>query len=279
MNLPSDTDRVKTTIVIPVFNQLHYTQACVDSLNRAGVMDAQIIIVNNGSTDGTREFLAAHPAICAIHNEKNLGCGTAWTQGAQASKSIWTVISNNDVLFAPDTLSGLIRFAEAHHADIASPATCEGEADYDFPAYAASFMRTMSAVVRWNVASGSCFMVHRRVFESIGYFRSFGLGGYEDDDYFRRARQAGFRLAITGRAYCHHFGGTTQKSIKASLNQPEMYLADRTDYRRKTGLTWSRRKWGQVTRLVKGNWWKISERLRYGRTLHETRIVGKWGYR
>lgn len=53
MSQPSDISDI--AIVIPVFNQLHYTRQCVESLNHADIADAQITIVNNGSTDGTRE--------------------------------------------------------------------------------------------------------------------------------------------------------------------------------------------------------------------------------
>ena len=91
MTSSSDTGKAKIAIVIPVFNQLHYTRQCVASLNRAGVADAQIIIVNNASTDGTAEFLAAHPEIRVVSNKTNIGCGPAWTQGARLSSAEWTV--------------------------------------------------------------------------------------------------------------------------------------------------------------------------------------------
>ena len=141
-------------------------------------------------------------------------------------------------------------------------------------------MHIMASASRHDVASGSFFMVHRRVFDAAIFFdEDPKLGGYEDDDFFRRVRRAGFRLAITGQAFCHHFGGTTQKSIKTSLNQPNISLGDRTYYRRKTGQTWAKRKWNQVKQAIRVNWWKNSERLRYGHTLQETRIAGEWGYR
>jgi len=280
MSLIAEIASTRISVTIPVYNQLHFTLKCVESLNQGGISDAQIIIVNNASTDGTAEFLASRPQIRAIHNSKNLGCGTAWSQGSQASKSLWTVVSNNDVLFAPNTFSELIRFAEERQADIASPAMCEGDADYDFLPYAEDYMRIMARAVRWGVASGSCFMIHRRVFDKIGFFScDQKLGGYEDDEYFRRARGAGFRLAIAGRAYYHHFGGTTQKSIKASLKQPNMSLGDRTYYRKMTGQTWGRRKVHQVRHGLRVFWWKNSERLRYGHTLHETRIGGQRNFR
>lgn len=279
MTPPSDLDPAKVAIVIPVFNQLHYTRTCLDSLNGAGVTDAQVIIVNNASTDGTREFLATRPAIRACHNATNRGCGFAWNQGSRLSEATWTIVANNDILVPPGCLERLVRFAGENHFDVASPAMCEGEADYDWRAHAAEFMRVMAPARRQGVASGSFFMVHRRVFDAIGFFNEDPkLGGYEDDEFFRRARRAGFRLAITGQAYYHHFGGTTQKSIKASLNQPNMSLGDRTYYRRKTGQTWARRKYAQVKQALRVNWWKHSERLRYGHTLHEKRMAGKWIY-
>ena len=266
-------------IVIPVFNQLHYTRQCVDCLNHAGVADAQIIIVNNASNDGTKEFLATRPEICAIHNETNRGCGFAWSQGSRASQATWTIVANNDILVPTGCLENLIRFAEEEKIDVASPAMCEGEADYDWQAYATEFMRVMSLTTRHDIASGSFFMVHRRVFDTIGFFdEDPKLGGYEDDEFARRARRHGFRLAITGRAYYHHFGGTTQKSIKASLNRPNMSLGDRTYYRKKTGQTWGKRKVNQLKQAMRVNWWKNSERLRFGHTLHERRIAGKLIY-
>src|ERR1017187_1637166 len=114
----SELDKLNITITIPVFNQIHYTTKCLESLKRAGIADEQIILVDNGSTDGTAEFLAAHPQIRAVNNPKNLGCGAAWTQGAQGSKSTWTVVMNNDVLVPPGCMEGLVDFAERECVDI-----------------------------------------------------------------------------------------------------------------------------------------------------------------
>lgn len=266
-------------VVIPVFNQLSYTVNCVESLNRDGIRDSQIVIVNNASTDETAEFLASRPEIRAIHNSTNRGCGYAWNQGAKTAASPWTVVLNNDVLIAPNTMRELVRFAVKGAFEVVSPAMCECELDYDFQSHAKEFVQAMSPACRRGVAFAVCFMVHRRVFDSIGYFDDGPkLGGYEDDEFFRRVRRAGFRMAITGRAFLHHFGSVTQKSIKASLNQPNMSLGDLAYYRKKTGQTWPKRKWAQLQTAVRSQWWKTTERLRYGRSLHEKRIGGKWHY-
>ncbi len=264
------------TIVIPVLNQLHYTKQCLESLNQSGVTDAQIIIVNNGSTDGTAEFLAARPQLGIIQNAKNLGCGPAWTQGAQASKTTWTVVMNNDVLIPKGFIEGLVDFAEEERFDVVSPAMCEGELDYDLPARAAELMGQMANTYRRGAAHGVCFMVHRRVFDKIGYFNDYG--GYEDDDFFRRSRRAGFRLAMTGRAYLHHFGSITQKSMK-SWSENHQAEIRRKHYRKSTHQTWFKRKLSQPADKLRNAGWRYCEGRRHGRTLWETRQNGKSRYR
>ena len=182
---------------------------------------------------------------------------------------------NNDVLVPPDCIEGLISFAGEKQFDIVSPAMCEGEANYDLAACAPDFMRRMRDAFRREVAHGVAFLVHRRVFEAIGYFDSDPkLGGYEDDEYFRRARGAGFQIAITGRAFLHHFGSITQKSIQASASRMRKSLGDREYYRRKTGQTWSRRKVHQIKHAARTAWWKRSELKNFGRTLWEKRVNG-----
>ena len=270
-----DTGKANVSIVIPVFNQLAYTQGCVESLNRAGIADGQIIIVNNASTDGTKEFLATRPEIRTIHNSKNLGCGPAWTQGAKASTFTWTVVMNNDVLVPPGCMEGLVAFAEKEGFDVVSPAWCGWEMDYDFAAHAVEFMERMKGVSRRGVVSGSFFMVHRRVFDAIGYFNDFG--GFEDDDFFRRVLRAGFKMATTGGAFYHHFGMVTQKSIPSEQVMAKVYER-RARYRRETGLTWHKRKMRQVKQRILSAWWRHTELWRFGHTLHEQRKDGRWIY-
>jgi len=266
-------------VVVPVFNQLSYTVGCLESLNTAGIPDSQIIVVDNGSTDGTDQFLAARSELRVIRNPQNRGCGFAWNQGAQASSALWTVVLNNDVLIAPGWIEGLIGFAEEEQIDVVSPAMCEGEHNYDLPKHAEVFIRRMSKVRRPGIASGVCFMVHRRVFNAVGFFDDDPLlGGYEDDEFFRRARQAGFRLAVTGRAFLHHFGSVTQKSIQAGRDPAKRSLGDRTYYRKKYGLTWFKRHRQRLRQDILLASWRLRERWCFGHTLRSQRAGGAVRY-
>ena len=145
------------TIVIPVFNQLHFTRQCLESLNATGCDDSMIVVVNNASTDGTAEFLSARPKLRVIHNSENRACAAAWNQGFETSKTKWTIFLNNDTVLSPGCLESLVDFAEKNGVDITSPAMCEGDLDYDFAAYASDFVSKMRQVQRLGIASGVCF--------------------------------------------------------------------------------------------------------------------------
>jgi GT2 family glycosyltransferase len=267
------------TFIIPVFNQLHYTRNCLESFSTDGIADARIVIVDNGSTDGTREFLAGRPGLRAISNAKNLGCSAAWNQGLQeAGTATWKIIINNDVVVAPRFLEGLIGFATADGRDIVSPAMTEGELDYDFGKFSTEFLAKMGAACRSGTASGVCFMVHRRVFETIGAFdTNLGQAGYEDEDFFRRARAAGFRLGITGRAYLHHFGSVTQKKLKSELGMASSApLGNRDYFRQKHGLNWLKRRTDRFRERTRTRLWQWREQRQTGLALHLLRSEGKW---
>lgn len=278
---PESPPSPDVVFVIPVFNQLHYTQQCLDSLNRDGVPDSRLVLVDNASTDGTRQFLASRPGIRTISNPTNLGCSAAWNQGVEAAApATWTAVTNNDVFVAPGFTTALVGFAQQGNWDIVSPSMVEGELDYDFGAFALEFGRKMAKVHRPGLASGVCFMVHRRVFERIGVFDpKLGQAGYEDEDFFRRARSAGFRLAVTGQALLHHFGSVTQESVKARMGGASRARLGNSDYfRHKHGLNWFRRRSERLREHLRTWSWRAAEFRRFGLTLRIQRTRGEWRY-
>ena len=271
----------KIQFVVPVFNQLHFTRQCLDSLAQDGIPRQDIVVVDNASTDGTREFLAATKGLRVISNEVNRGCSVAWNQGVEtvlAAGAEWVVVINNDVIVAKGFVEGLRGFADVSGTDIVHPATGEGEMDYDFPAFAAEFVGKMRRLSRSDDGGGDCFMVRRAVFERVGLFdTTFGLAGFEDVDFFRRARKAGFRRAISGMAYLHHFGSVTQKSVKASLGMAKRTgLASRAAYRKKHGLNWFRRRVERYLKAVRVATCVRHESRDTGFSLRMRRSGGRW---
>jgi N-acetylglucosaminyl-diphospho-decaprenol L-rhamnosyltransferase len=256
------------SLVIPLYNQLHYTKQCIASIRRCTAIPYELILVDNGSSDGTREYLQQLEEATVIANEKNLGCAKAWNQGAKASQGEIIGILNNDLVLTPGWLEGLLAFMKKTNHGIVSPALREGPLTYDLDRYALEFANSCRNATRRDLHA-PCFLVSREVFEKIGLFdEGFAYGGCEDIDFFWRAKAAGFSVGITGSVLIHHFGMITQKAIKKT--ETKAYPA--------ANLAYFKKKW---QRTVKGNWFqrrwaslrvsviKRYEHFRYGHTLIE----------
>lgn len=270
---------MNVSIVIPLYNQVEYTQKCMESLRRHGMGQAEILLIDNGSTDGTGEYLATCSDVRVIRNRENLGCAGAWNQGVRETHSEWVIILNNDVLVSSGWLEGLCEAAERKQLDIVSPSIREGEFNYDMDVYSGEFVRRMKKSLRPGVADGICFMVRRTVFDAVGLFdENFKIGQFEDADFFRRAKKAGFTLGTTGGSFIHHFGSVTQKSL--GIKQPERpYVAkNRAYFRKKWKLIWWKRMVERRKRKFTEFVWRIRERLMYGHTMMEKWIDGKLRY-
>lgn len=273
MEIINEEERV--SIIIPLYNQVAYTKLCFESLCRCGLSNAEVLFIDNCSSDGTAEYLSQCPGIQVHRNNENRGCAGAWNQGARAAQEDWILFLNNDVIVSPGWLDGLVGAAREKGLDVVSPAVREGELNYDIPSYAEAFVERMRGVGRQGVANGICFMVRRQVFETIGFFdENFRIGQFEDTDFFRRASIAGFRLGITGRSFIHHFGSVTQNSVRKK--NPKPYAREnRLYFRRKWKLSWWKRFLERRCRKIRDFIWRTREKRRYGHTLYEKWINGR----
>jgi GT2 family glycosyltransferase len=263
-------------IVIPVYNQLAYTQGCLRDLQADIAEGAKVVVVNNGSTDGTREWLETQRGITIVHNENNRGCAPAWNQGvAAAGDAAWTIILNNDVRLPAGWLGALLGAAERARLDVICPAMREGPLNYEFAGYATDFMRRLGAVVRRGHTHGVVFAVRRAVFARVaGFDEAFRIGQFEDADFFRRARRAGFALGTSGACFLHHFGSATQNALREGPTAGPYEAENRAHFRKKWKLSWVRRRWERGVSAARAAWWRRCERARHGHTLHEKWLGG-----
>ncbi|MGC9195591.1 MAG: glycosyltransferase family 2 protein [Syntrophobacteraceae bacterium] len=226
------------SVVIPVYNQLDYTKKCIDSLKSHNGGVEEIIVIDNGSSVETAQYLRGLDWVRVISNQKNLGCAAAWNQGLDAAGCEWVLFLNNDVVVSANWVEGMVEFADEKGVAIVSPAIREGLGDYDMDDYAKDFVARMKLHSRMGVADGICFLVKKSVFEKIGRFdENFHIGQFEDADFFRRAALAGFRLGITGRSFIHHFGSVTQNHIRGVECNNGYEASNRAYYRRKWKLS------------------------------------------
>lgn len=113
------------SIIVPVYNVADYLQKCIDSLLKNDCSDCEIILVDDGSTDGVSpaicdENAAAHPELIRVIHQENKGLGGARNTGIEAAVGDYLFFVDSDDTIVPDALEILTKAIEDTKADIYS---------------------------------------------------------------------------------------------------------------------------------------------------------------
>jgi len=220
----------EVAIVILTWNGLEYTRACLESLAahtplRRGV---HVIVVDNGSTDGTVEYLRGLPWVTLLENHRNLGYARGCNRGIRAAPAGCDVLLlNNDTVILQDGwLDELQRVAYSApdvgivgcrlvlpdgrllHAGAEMPLTSFwgqqiGSLEKDVNQYSRD--RAVESVV------GACMYIRRVVLDRVGLLDETYTAYFEDSDYCLRAAQAGFRTLCAGTVTLVHHENTSTR--------------------------------------------------------------------
>ena len=273
-------DPTSYAVTFACYNQLGYTRQCIDSLVRTGLDLSRLVVVDNGSTDDTREFLEGLPLGGRVFNQGNLGCGVAWNQGALALQAEWTVVMNNDVVVSTSWLHDLIGAAQNQGLRLASPAMVEGEHDYDFEAFVQNDGQRMKHAVRRGSRHAVCMLIHKSVWAEVGYFQPVPkLWGYEDTLFFHELDKAAVPTGVVGSSWIHHFGSVTQSAIKRERGLTGKQGLSARNSHRLLGLSFWQRKLMKFQRELQLSRWKRQELEQFDMTLHGQRENGHFTWR
>ena len=103
-------DIVQVSVVIVNWNGLRLMEQCLGALTEQTFSEFEIIVVDNGSTDGSVDWLGEHhPSVRVIRNDENLGFAAANNQAIRASTAEFVVTLNNDTRVEPGWLEALVR--------------------------------------------------------------------------------------------------------------------------------------------------------------------------
>lgn len=273
-------DKSSYAITFACYGQVDYTRQCIDSMVRHGTPLDRVVVVDNGSPDDTREYLATVPLGGRIYNRDNMGCGVAWNQGALALQADWTVVMNNDVVVTPGWLDGLLEAAGREDLKVVSPALIEGALDYDLEAFVAGTGARMRSAVRHGARHAVCMAIHRCVWDQVGYFRATPrLWGYEDTLFFHELALAGIRTGVVGSSWLHHFGSITLTALKRERGLSQKQGLSARDSYKLLGQSFLGRKLAKVRRRKQEAAWREQELARFGATLHGERVDGEFRWR
>lgn len=216
-----------TSIIIPTYNRKDLLQQCIESIEAHTAPPYEIIVVDNGSTDGTADLLRLRrgPIRLAIHPQ-NLGFARAINTGLMMAKGRTIVLLNNDVLVTERWLDQMLNCLwQFPGAAAVGPVTnyISGEQQIEvpyedvmhMPSFAAAY--NVSDASKWRVTNrlvGFCLLLPRSTFEQVGYFdEGYEIGNFEDDDWAARLRLQAKTMVIAGDTFIHHYGSMTMKGL------------------------------------------------------------------
>ena len=220
------------SVIILCCNEGGVTRVCLDSIRRQTRRPYELILIDNGSTDGTPELLAevkswAEPArVEIIRNETNLGYPAGVNQGLHAARGNWIVLLNNDTAVTPYWLEDLIEVSMADGGPALvgpisnnAPAPQYLAASYtdlvDLDGFAQTRRQQFGGKFRdFERLTGFCLLIPRRALLRIGGLdERYGAGFFDDDDLCICARRSNIKLRVAVGVYIHHEGSRTFRSL------------------------------------------------------------------
>ncbi len=232
------------SIIIPVCNKLELTRQCLTHL--ADVTHGctyEVIVVDNGSTDGTKEFLASLEGdIQAITNDSNFGFAIACNQGGRAAKGKYLVFLNNDTIPKERWLAALVDEVE-QHSDVAIvgskllyPNNTIQHAGVVFSKISLTPYHIYNSVKsdfaganirqEFQAVTAACLLIRQEAFHSVGGFDEEFRNGFEDVDLCLKIRESGGKVIYQPKSVLYHLEEQTpgRKNPEAERNNGRLLM-------------------------------------------------------
>lgn len=223
--MPSPARRPRVSIVIPTFNNLELTQGCLAAL-RETAPGAEVIVVDNCSTDGTREFLRSRPDLVTVLNDENRGFAKACNQGAELATGELVCFLNNDTIPHRGWLDALaepfvdpsvgVAGAKLLYSDgrIQHAGIRVSERDGELCPFHVHLLRPADAPqvnrpCELQMVTGACLLARRE----LARFDEAYLNGHEDLDLCMAVRERGFKVVYAPESVVTHLESQTKRLI------------------------------------------------------------------
>ena len=215
-----------TSIIILTYNKLEYTKICIESIRKFTPKNQyEIIVVDNNSSDGTKEWLKEQNDLIVIYNKENEGFPKGCNQGIEISKGESILFLNNDTIVTPNWLNNLdkLLYSDDSIGAVGSISnSCSNGQIINVNYNNFDEMIDLSKVINNSnkidytyktYLVGYCYLVKKSIIDKVGYFDEiFTPGNFEDNDLSYRISSFGYKLLLCKNSYIHHFGSVSFKS-------------------------------------------------------------------
>lgn len=223
------------SIVILNWNGLEDTKLCLEHTGQQTYPNTEIIVVDNGSVDGSVDYLRSVKNIKLIENPKNLGFTGGHITGYKASAGEYILLLNNDAVMDNDYVKNAVAImqrdetigAVGGRAYLWDDENKLFDTTNDFYAYQninpitaeGIFERTDYGVLQEvNNVSGSCVLVRRSVIEKVGYLHEPFFAYFEESDLFARMKRAGYKVIYSPDLAIWHANAKSSKRQSSTFS-------------------------------------------------------------
>jgi len=229
--------RLPVSVIVVNYNKLPYSRLCLESLLGSEPLPAQIVCIDNGSTDGTVQYLGDRfPALCHaagidyafIPNETNAGAITARNQGLEVADQAHVAFCDNDLALRSRNwlrvLTDVLEAREDH--GIVGPKLVYPFEPYNIECAGVAISPTGRVQYRGRGQAiddgpfneprqvqcliSACWLMSRAITDSVGGMDEvFNPAQFEDFDLCYRARENGWKVLYEPSAEMYHFENVT----------------------------------------------------------------------
>ncbi len=226
--------KIEASVIIPNWNGKHLLRVCLLSLRKQTLKNFEIILVDNGSVDGSVSYIKKYyPEVKVIGLDKNYGFAKAVNVGIKAAQGEYLALINNDTEVDKNCLHYLVKAAD-DHPEVGFVAAkmlnfyqrdmIDSAGDFiDVVGHADNIGRGQKDGPQFNkpgyvfLVTGGGGLFKRAVFKKVGYFDEDYFAYFEDVDLCLRAQMVGFKGWYEPKAKIYHIHKATADKIKSMV--------------------------------------------------------------
>ncbi|MDQ0048944.1 GT2 family glycosyltransferase [Paenibacillus polymyxa] len=230
--------RYDISIAVLAYDKLDYTKKCVESILQftPNYLDYELVLIDNGSTDGTSEYfesLSATKTFTLKKNSLNIMAGSV----PRIFEGKYLLVISNDVIVTENYLDNLILCIESDPAIAMVVPTTPNVSNFQtIPADYSTLEEMLEFAKENNVSDPTRWEERTRLCNPLAFYRSdilvssqgvgvndkyFVYSEFGDDALAMRLRHAGYKMILAKDCYCHHFGSVTLKEAQVKENTLE----------------------------------------------------------